>query len=132
MEKKFNEAMKRVKIATGIKNQKELSEILRITAPAITEMKKTGKFPEKWAFTIEDKYNISAKWILEGVEPQKIKKKNDFFEEIKEWAEETGGGKNTSWFENQFARAFPDFVKWKHRKEEGLGNSEHYPLSKIA
>ncbi|NCU32858.1 MAG: hypothetical protein EOM23_08010, partial [Candidatus Moranbacteria bacterium] len=75
MNENFEFSWEQIKTALGIKKQKELAEILRLSQSAITEGKKTGKFPEKWAEILEDRYGISSEWILRGKGVQKINDK---------------------------------------------------------
>lgn len=135
MNENFEESWERVKEALKLKRQKELAAILRLSQSAITEGKKGGKFPERWAIIIEDRFNISAKWILTGEKPQILEEaKGDmaFYEELEEWAKETGRSENTQWLKNQIESFFPMFSEWKKRKAEGGIAQPESPSSKVA
>jgi len=138
----FDEVWERVRVSTEIKTQKQLAVALCLTPQAITEMKKKGKFPEKWAYKISEQFELDARWLLDGVKKTKVKlekeikgsKKFEILNEIEEWlAEEVKmNPKKKNWFEVEFEKKFEEFKEWKQRKETGLNSGEHSLSSKVA
>ena len=88
----FEEIIGRAKLALGIKNQKQLAEILGISPPGITDAKTRGNFPSDWVVKISINHGINPSWILTGIGPMKIeggeKKEGDTFK-ISEMVEAT-------------------------------------------
>lgn len=121
MDQDFEFSWGRIKNALNIKKQKELAEVLRLSPSAITEGKKTGKFPEKWAKILEDRYAVSANWILNG-EGEKFLKHNvaegddAFFKDLHEWATEMSMSSDIRWLYRQIEEHFPGFVEWRRRR----------------
>ena len=112
----------------------KFAELIGISQGSLSDIE-TGKTTpsSKAIYGLLRNTDIDIKWLFLGEESKNLpQKNNDLIDEIREWAEETGNGKNLAWFKNQFDRAFPDFVKWRIRREELQGDSEHFPLSKIA
>ncbi len=141
-ENKFEEIWGRIKDSTEIKTQKELAVALSITPQAITEMKIKGKFSEKWAYKLADKYGLDVKWILEGLRSSKAtpgkqareSRKFDILNEIEEWLnhlEEQEPGRE-AWFEYQFKDSFSGFKKWKEEKEESAAAEAYTSTRKVA
>jgi len=78
---------------------------------------------------------LTTEWILTG-EEEKIPKTTidylGFYEELEQWARETGGSKNTAWLKSQIESFFPMFKEWRKRREEGEENKSGFPSSKVA
>lgn len=56
-----------------------------------------------------------------------------FYEELEQWAKETGGSSNTEWLKNQIENFFPMFKEWKkNRVLRGEGKPEEPLVSKVA
>lgn len=68
----FNEIFLRVKVATGIKRQKELSDLLDIREASISEAKKRGGFPSEWVVKLSTERGINPAWLLTGIGPMKV------------------------------------------------------------
>lgn len=68
----FEEILMRVYLALGIKNQKQLAEVLGITPPGITDAKNRGAFPSDWVVKISMKGGVNPAWLLTGTEPVMI------------------------------------------------------------
>jgi hypothetical protein len=138
----FNEIWIRLRSSTEIRTQKELAAVLGLTPQAVTEMKKRGKFPENWAYKLAEKYNLSAKWILEGTEKQtnqsreevNRKKKFDILNEIEAWLDEITKKEpyRKEWFQAEIEDKFPAFKAWKEEKERKAEPKTDYPSSKVA
>ncbi|MDD2468165.1 MAG: helix-turn-helix domain-containing protein [Desulfobulbus sp.] len=135
----FKEAWERIRGETGIKSQKELAELLRISPSAITDMKKTGKFPEKWAFIIESRLGLKSEWITGGKEPKRLEKrafksKFDILNEVEAWLEEITIKEpyRKEWFQAELEDKFPSFKAWKEEKKGQSEIKEDWPVSKVA
>lgn len=135
----FKEAWERIRGETDIKNQKELAELLRISPSAITDMKKTGKFPEKWAFIIESRLGLKSEWITGGKEPKRLEKrafksKFDILNEVEAWLEEITIKEpyRKEWFQAELEDKFPSFKAWKEEKKGQIEIKEDWPVSKVA
>lgn len=59
-------------------------------------------------------------------------KVESFYEELEEWAKETGRTENTQWLKNQIESFFPMFTEWKKRKAEGDNFEDETPVSRVA
>jgi len=99
-----------------------LAKIIGKDQSTISSAKAKDNFPANWAFEIEKKYGILTGWIMTGEGPKTLnEQKGDlgFYEELEEWAQETGRTENTQWLKNQIESFFPMFVEWKKRRAEG-------------
>ena len=77
--------------------------------------------------------DIDIVWFLTGEESINVKKPSLYiFNEIEDWINETSGKGNSDWFENQFVRCFPDFLRWREKKELRIVASSEEPEKKIA
>jgi len=142
MENNFDEILKRIRSSTGIETQKDLAVALDLTPQAITEMKKKGKFPEKWAYKLGNKYNLDAKWILEGTGKQIIKstqrinnkRKFNILDEIEAWLDEITQKEpyRKEWFQAEVEDKFPAFKAWKEEKEKSEAAKAYTSSRKVA
>lgn len=135
----FKEAWERIRGETDIKSQKELAELLRISPSAITDMKKTGKFPEKWAFIIESRLGLKSEWITGGKEPKRLEKisfksKFEILNEVEDWLEEITMKEpyRKEWFQAELEDKFPSFKAWKEERNRQAVIKEDWPISKVA
>ncbi|MDD2307852.1 MAG: hypothetical protein PHP53_24325 [Prolixibacteraceae bacterium] len=131
----FDDIYERIKTETDIRSLRQLAKIIKKDQSTISAAKSKENFPANWAWEIEKKYGLLTKWIMTGEGPKKIEEmKGDFifYEELEEWARETGQSKNTQWLRNQIESFFPMFKEWKKRKEEGNQNRDKFASSKIA
>lgn len=135
----FQEAWGRIRSETEIKNQKELAELLRISPSAITDMKKTGKFPEKWAFIIESRLGLKSEWIKNGKGPKRIEKNKfksefDILNEVEAWLEEITKKEpyRKEWFQAELEDKFPSFKAWKEKNKGEVEIEGKWPTPKVA
>ncbi|MDD2467124.1 MAG: helix-turn-helix domain-containing protein [Desulfobulbus sp.] len=131
----FEEIFLRLQEAIGVKNISQLSEIIERKQPTVSAAKAKNNFPANWAFEIEKKYGILTGWIMTGKGPKTLdEQKGDlvFYEELEEWARETGRTENTQWLKNQIESFFPMFTEWKKRRAEGDIIEDGTPASKVA
>ncbi len=56
----------------GITTQQDLGESLGITQSAVSDAKKRGRFPRRWAEKLSKKFNISLDFLLSGEYKEKI------------------------------------------------------------
>lgn len=135
MKSEFEEIWERIKIETNLKSLQGLANIIKISQPAVSEMKSKGKFPPGWAYLVGKEFGLLTEWIMTGVGPKTLEElKGDmaFYEELEEWAKETGRSENTQWLKNQIESFFPMFSEWKKRKAEGGIAQPEFPSSKVA
>lgn len=131
----FEEIFLRLQEAIGVKNISQLSEIIERKQPTVSAAKAKNNFPANWAFEIEKKYGILTGWIMTGKGPKTLNEKQGnlgFYEELEEWAQETGRTENTQWLKNQIESFFPMFVEWKKRRAEGDNFGDETPASRVA
>jgi len=131
----FDECWERIKSKTSIENYSQLAEIIELSKSNVTKRKDENLFPIDWAFIVARRYGLTTEWILTG-EEEKIPKTTidylGFYEELEQWARETGGSKNTAWLKSQIESFFPMFKEWRKRREEGEENKSGFPSSKVA
>lgn len=131
----FEEIFERIKGETNIKSLRQLAKIIGKDQSTISSAKAKDNFPANWAFEIEKKYGILTGWIMTGEGPKTLnEQKGDlgFYEELEEWAQETGRTENTQWLKNQIESFFPMFVEWKKRRAEGDNFEDETPASRVA
>lgn len=135
MENEFEKIWERIKKETNLKSLQGLANIIKISQPAVSEMKSKGKFPPGWAYLVGKEFGLLTEWIMTGEGPKTLEDlKGDlaFYEELEEWARETGRSENTQWLKNQIESFFPMFSEWKKRKAEGGITQSESPASKVA
>lgn len=131
----FNECWERIKSRTPIENYSQLAEIIELSKSNVTKRKDENLFPIEWAFVIARKYELTTEWILTGEESIRLEEINQdfkFYEELEQWARETGGSSNIGWLKNQIENFFPMFKEWKKRKENGGNDKPDKLSSKVA
>lgn len=72
----FELVLKRLYETTEIKSQRQLSDVLKIRPPSITDAKKRGVVPPEWVVKLSLYYNLSPAWILSGKKPVHIELNN--------------------------------------------------------
>lgn len=135
MENNFESVWGRIRKETGMKSLQALADMLNKTQPAISKAKAKGNFPPGWAYLVGKEFGLLTEWIMTGVGPKTLEElKGDmaFYEELEEWAKETGRSENTQWLKNQIESFFPMFSEWKKRKAEGGIAQPESPSSKVA
>ena len=130
----FSECWERIVEKTSIRYFSQLAEVVGLAKSNITKRKEENIFPVEWAFYVGMKFNLSAEWILTGEEKyfDSKQKDNAFMHEITAWINETSGKGSSDWFENQFIRCFPDFLRWREKKELRIITSSDEPEKNIA
>lgn len=135
IENVFEEVWGRIKKETPLKNLTELAEITGITQSGLSKAKSRNEFSASWAYAVGKKYGLLTEWIMTGKGPKRIEDALDrliFYEELEQWARETGGSKNTSWLKSQIENFFPMFKEWRKRREEGDKIKSEFPSSRVA
>lgn len=133
--KNFQEIWERVKTRTDLNTLTQLAELVGTTHQYVSRKKAKGEFPTSWAFSIAQEYGLSTDWIMTGVEqgrPEGIKGDLAFYEELEEWARETGRSEDIQWLRNQIESFYPMFTEWKKRRAEGDEAGNEFPTSKVA
>ena len=135
MENDFESVWARIREETGIKSLQALADILKKTQPAISKAKAKGEFPAGWAFIVGRQFGLLTEWIMTGEGPRRleeIKGNFAFYEDLEEWARETGRSEDIQWLRNQIESFFPMFTEWKKRRAEGDEAGDEFPSSKVA
>ncbi|MDD2466659.1 MAG: hypothetical protein PHI97_21890 [Desulfobulbus sp.] len=135
MENEFDEIWARIKSETTLKSLQSLANIIKISQPAVSEMKGKGKFPPGWAYLVGKRFGLLTEWIMTGDGPKRLDElKGDwvFYEELEQWAKETGQSDNIQWMRNQIESFFPMFKEWKKRRAEGDSFEDGEPESRVA
>jgi hypothetical protein len=132
--KNFEESLKRIEEATGIKKLTELASVVGSSQQYVSKKSREGDFPAEWAFKVAKKYEISTDWILTGRIPEEKRGQDEdiFFDDLKTWGKEMAGTENLDWMKRQIEAQFPAFKKWKEAKEESEGGENSFPSSKVA
>lgn len=63
--KDFVDVFKRLQ-SLGIATQQDLAGTLKITQSAVSDAKKRGRFPRRWAEKLSQKFSISLDFLLSG------------------------------------------------------------------
>lgn len=69
----FNEALERIKKATGVRTQTELAKLLGIRQATVSEAKKRGSIPAEWILKLYRTRGLNPVWLVDGVGPAYIK-----------------------------------------------------------
>jgi hypothetical protein len=134
----FEECWKRIRERTAIENYSQLAVIIETSKSNVTKRKEENNFPIEWAFKVAQKYSLTTEWILTGKECKNVENqgKSNFedLDRIEEWLiEEKKREKDVEvWFRIQFEKAFPDYKKWKERREESESSENGFLSSKVA
>jgi len=139
MKNDFEGVWKRIKAETGLKSLKNLAEIVKITQPAVSEMKAKNKFPAGWAYLVGKKYGLLTEWIMTGEGPKKLEELYKsrglaILDEFEEWISEEirKEPEKKIWFKIQIQESFPGFKAWKEEKEGGKEFQVDLPSQKVA
>lgn len=125
----LDEIVKRLLKVKGLSQGKEAAVLLGISAADLSNRKKRGTLlPLLVEWGLKEK--VDMHWFITGEKMRPLK--DAFYEELEEWARETGGSKNTAWLKNQIESFFPMFKEWRKRREEGEENKSGFPSSKVA
>lgn len=131
----FEEIFSRIKAETDIASLRQLAKIIKKDQSTISSAKAKNNFPANWAFEVEKKYGLLTRWIMTGEGPKRLDDlKGDwgFYEELEQWAKETGRSENIQWLRNQIESFYPMFIEWKKRRAEGDSFEDGKPESKVA
>lgn len=118
----FLEIWERVKENTDLSTFTQLADLVGTTHQYVSRKKAQNEFLVSWAFIIAQKYNLSTDWLMTGSAPKNVKGKESdfaFYEELEQWAKETGQSNDIRWLRNQIESFFPMFTKWKERRGKG-------------
>ena len=139
MNKHFEETLRRIEIATGIRTMTEVAKIVGTAQQYVSKKSREGEFPVTWAYAVAEKYGISTDWIMTGKGPKKLEerpksRKFELLDEFEEWLSEEvrRDPKRKDWFELQLLDSFSAFSKWKQKREEEEGGGYEFPASKVA
>ncbi|WP_027186131.1 LexA family transcriptional regulator [Desulfovibrio inopinatus] len=69
----FDEAIERIKKATGTRTQVELAKILDIRQSSISDAKRRKSIPSDWLIKLFRSHGLNPDWITSGQEPQCLK-----------------------------------------------------------
>ena len=139
MKSEFDEVWARIKLETSLKSLQSLANIIKISQPAVSEMKGKGKFPPGWAYQVGKEFGLLTEWIMTGEGPKRLSEgvgMNPLLEEVNDWLNEEGKHKDAEFrilFRQQMIRAFFDYEGWliKRKEEQEKAYAEYLP-SKIA
>ena len=65
----FEEALERIKKATGARTQVQLAEILDVRQSSISDAKRRCSIPAEWFLKLYRSHGLDPDWLDEGVEP---------------------------------------------------------------
>jgi predicted transcriptional regulator len=137
MENEFNEIWARIKAETNLKSLQSLANIVKISQPAVSEMKGKGKFPPGWAYLVGKEFGLLTEWIMTGEGPKRLSDRqeiNPILVEVNEWLKEEvrKNPKKGIWFEVEFGEKFQEFSEWKRKRDQGESGGDIFPSSKVA
>lgn len=133
MNKYFEESLKRIEAATGVKTMTELAKIVGSSQQYVSKKSREGEFPVIWAYEVAQKFGLSTDWIMTGKQERKISEIR-VLTELEKWISEEirKNPKKEVWFEIQLQESFPAFKAWKEEKEEAERATATFPTSKVA
>ena len=65
----FEEALERIKKATGARTQVQLAEVLDVRQSSISDAKRRCSIPAEWFLKLYRSHGLDPDWLAEGVEP---------------------------------------------------------------
>jgi len=65
----FEDAMERIKKATGARTQVQLAEVLDVRQSSISDAKRRCSIPADWFLKLYRSHGLDPDWLAEGVEP---------------------------------------------------------------
>jgi hypothetical protein len=139
MKNEFDEIWARIKSETNLKSLQSLANILKISQPAVSEMKGKGKFPPGWAYQVGKEFGLLTEWIMTG-EGQKRQgdtpqnRRFDMLNEFEEWLieEVRRNPERKIWFEIHLLDSFKTFAEWKRKRDEKESGEYSDPTRKVA
>ncbi|XPV76518.1 MAG: LexA family transcriptional regulator [Desulfovibrio sp.] len=69
LERWFEEALDRIKKATGARTQVQLAEVLDVRQSSISDAKRRCSIPAEWFLKLYRSHGLDPDWIADGVEP---------------------------------------------------------------
>lgn len=139
MENEFEVIWRRIKLETNLKSLQSLANIIKISQPAVSEMKAKKKFPPGWAYLVGKEFGLLTEWIMTGEGPKRIEelsksRKFRILDELEEWlsGEIKADPGREIWFEIQAKDSFTAFKAWKEEKEGKAEVAATWPASKVA
>lgn len=128
----FGARLQSYRALKGITGQ-ELAKIIGVSQGSLSEIENGKREPSaKVFYGIIKNTDIDIKWLVTGKGAEPKKEDYSFYEELEQWARETGRSENTQWMRNQIESFFPMFKEWKKRKEEGEDDQPEQPSSMMA
>ena len=140
MKNEFDEIWARIKAETNLKSLQGLANIIKISQPAVSEMKGKGKFPPGWAYLVGKEFGLLTEWIMTGKGPKRFEEQKEnsvnypILYEIGEWldGEVKKNPKQEIWFEVEFEKKFQEFREWKRKRDQQESSGNSFPSSKVA
>lgn len=138
MKNEFEEIWARIKFETNLKSLQSLANIIKISQPAVSEMKAKGKFPPGWAYLVGKEFGLLTEWIMTGEGPKKLNERvnmNPLLDDVNEWLNEEEKHKDAEFrilFRRQMIRAFFDYEDWVKKRKMPLGDVAENPITKVA
>jgi len=115
------ELIGKIKREYSIKDDKEVADLIGISAQNFSAKKKKGTVVNDiLAWAIENNNDLNLLFKNEKIDGRRKQNlKNCYLENVACWINETliEDVRNQNWFEVQFEKAFPEFKKWKEEKE---------------
>lgn len=68
-QKWFDEALERIKKATGARTQVQLAEVLDVRQSSISDAKRRCSIPAEWFLKLYRSHGLAPDWLSEGTEP---------------------------------------------------------------
>lgn len=68
-QKWFDEALERIKKATGARTQVQLAEVLDVRQSSISDAKRRCSIPAEWFLKLYRSHGLAPDWLSEGIEP---------------------------------------------------------------
>lgn len=128
----FGARLQSYRVLKGITGQ-ELAKIIGISQGSLSEIENGKREPSaKVFYGIIKNSDIDIKWLVTGKGKEPEKTDYHFYEELEQWARETGQSENTRWLRNQIESFFPMFKKWRNGREEGGEDTSGRPSSNVA
>lgn len=69
LERWFEEAMERIKKATGARTQVQLAEVLEVRQSSISDAKRRCSVPSDWFLKLYRSHGLNPNWLSDGQEP---------------------------------------------------------------
>jgi len=69
LERWFEEAMERIKKATGARTQVQLADVLEVRQSSISDAKRRCSVPSDWFLKLYRSHGLNPNWLSDGHEP---------------------------------------------------------------